>query len=85
MDIVTIISIIGTLGGIIGAVWGIVMRPLNQRVDEIQETVDDHEGRIRNTEVKTTEHSVQIDTLLGVSDRLMSKMDALIEQLMKRS
>ncbi|WFZ78506.1 hypothetical protein MQM1_023 [Aeromonas phage vB_AsaP_MQM1] len=85
MDIVTIISIIGALGGIIGAVWGIVMRPLNQRVDEIQETVDDHEDRIRSTEVKTTEHSVQIDTLLGVSDRLMAKMDALIEQLIKRS
>ena len=84
MDIVTLISVIGTLGGIIGAVWGIVMRPLNQRVDELQETVDDHEDRIRTTEVKTTEHTVQIETLASLTDRLVSKMDALLQQIINK-
>lgn len=84
MDIITLVSIIGTALGIAGTVWGVVMRPFKQKQNELQETLDDHEGRLRATETKTTEHSIQIGTMTTSINQLVAKIDIFVQQLMDR-
>ena len=80
--ILVIVEIIGGVTVIGGLVWGIIMRPLIQRMSDAEDAIVDHEKRIRNTEATTVAHGVHIETLTTSINTLVVKLDAFMQQLM---
>lgn len=80
-EILTIVEIVGGLLVIAGIVWGVIMRPLTQRLAETEDTLVDHEKRIRITETDSVAHGVHIETLTTSINNLVAKLDVFIQQL----
>lgn len=85
MDPLTLVEIgLGALS-IAGIVGGILMKafvsPIQDEVNDLKEADQDKEHRLRIVETKTIEHDVHIGTLISTSERLLVKMDELMNRL----
>ena len=80
--ILAIVEIVGGLLVISGIVWGVIMRPLSQRMAEAETSLVDHEARIRSAESQTVAHGVHIETLTTSINNLVVKLDVFMQQLM---
>lgn len=85
MDPITIVEIIVGALSIAGIVGGILMKafvsPIQDEVNDLKEADSDKETRLRIVETKTTEHDVHISTLISTSERVIVKMDELMNRL----
>lgn len=81
-SILVIVEIAGGLLLVAGLIWGVVMRPLTQRLTDVEDTTVDHEARIRATEAQTVAHGVHIETLTTSINNLVVKLDVFMQQLM---
>lgn len=85
MDPITIVEIIVGALSIAGIVGGILMKafvnPIQDEVNDLKEADQDKETRLRIVETKTTEHDVHITTLISTSERVIVKMDELMNRL----
>lgn len=66
-----------------GVVWGVIMRPLQQRLADTENSIVDHEKRIRDTEALSVAHGVHIETLTTSINNLVVKLDVFMQQLMQ--
>lgn len=80
--ILVIVEIAGGLLVVAGLIWGVVMRPLTQRMADAEDSIVDHEARIRATEAQTVAHGVHIETLTTSINNLVVKLDVFMQQLM---
>lgn len=80
--ILVIVEIIGGLLLVAGVVWGVVMRPLTQRMADAEDSLVDHEKRIRVNEAQNIAHGVHIETLTTSINNLVVKLDVFMQQLM---
>lgn len=82
MDPLTIIEIVVGALSIAAIVGGILMKafvnPIQDEVNDLKEADADKETRLRVVETKTTEHDIHIGQLIQTSERLLVKMDEVI-------
>lgn len=80
--ILVIVEIAAGILAVAGIIWGVVMRPLTQRMADAEDSLVDHESRIRSTETQTIAHGVHIETLTTSINNLVVKLDVFMQQLM---
>lgn len=81
----TILVIVEIAGGLLvvgGVIWGVIMRPLTQRMADAEDSLVDHEKRLRDTEALSVAHGVHIETLTTSINNLVVKLDVFMQQLM---
>lgn len=82
LDVASISAAVGVSLSVVGAVGGLLIKAFISPVENQTMNNKDHlaeiDGRIRQLEHQSTEHSAQLDTVIKSVDRLVGKMDSLM-------
>lgn len=84
----TVIELVSGALGVAAIVGGILMKaylgPIQEDVDDLKASDTDKESRLRIVESKTTEHDIHIGQLITTSERLLTKMDELLDRIVTK-
>lgn len=74
------ISILTAIGVIMNRAF---IKPLKDDIDDIKQTTENHEGRLRAVEQTQAEHGVEISTVKEVAMKLVERMDRILDRFTK--
>ena len=71
------LSILAVIGGLMNRAF---LKPLKEEIDDIKDTLDEKETRLRSVEKTQAEHGVEINTVKEVAMKLVDRMDKILDR-----
>lgn len=88
LDIASISAAVGVSLSVVGAVGGLLIKafisPVETQAMNNKDHLQDLDTRVRHLENQTSEHSIQLETVVKSVDRLIGKMDSLVTLIVER-